>query len=80
MGKMKENMSRRMQTIRNCFSVATKQGGEGEQDAATGLQKVATRTRFRLGALLDCLYDARKSANKGKTDLPTRKSYRKLPH
>jgi hypothetical protein len=69
-----------MQTICNCFSVATKQDREAEQDAATGPQKVATRTRARLGGLLDCLYDARKSAEQSKTGSLKQKPYRKLPH
>ena len=50
------------------------------QDAVTGLQKVATRTRVRLGAFLDCLYDARKSAEQSKTDPLRRRSHRRLPH
>ncbi len=80
MRKMKEYMSRRMQAIHNCFSVAARQGREAEQDAATGLQKEATGARARLEAFLDCLYDVRKSAEQSKTDSLKRKPYRKLPH
>jgi len=41
MGKWKESMCRRMQTICNCFSAASRQAGEAEID-------VPSKRRFRL--------------------------------
>lgn len=53
--------------------------GDLPQAEGHGVREVAARTKVGMGAFLDCLDDARNSAQLSITDFSIRRSYRKLP-
>jgi len=57
--------------------------GEGPialpKDEGTGVREAMVRTGIGMRTFLECLDDARSQAEKSRTDLSTRMSYRRLP-